>query len=184
MTKNIWITIIFVFVLVFIFPFVSLVLVRLIPGNDQPGFSGHVTKVVYGNIIASQTFNSSKNNLSGVGLSIKNPSNANNKSVVLKIYNSEGVLIRTSEINGYSIQDGSFVKFVFETIPDSLNQDYKFEISSPQATDKDSVGAFWDENVGIPAVYFFKPDSKIKIIIEVVTNLFSRLQLLGSQTFL
>lgn len=178
MNKSIWFTTVVILFMVLFFPVLSLLLVKMVPGNDQPGFSGHVTKVVYGKIVATQTFVSIRNNLTAVGLSIKNPSNANNKSVFVQILDGNNNLLRTGELNGYSIQDGTFVKFVFEPIVDSKNKEYTFKISSPDATDKDSVGAFWDEKVGIPAVYYFKPQSRLEIIKEGFSDLFSRLRFL------
>lgn len=183
MNKFIWFTIVSIFSIVFVIPALALIPLKIIPINDQPGFNGGITKVIYGDIKSSQFFHSNISNFAAIGTSIKNPSLANKKEIIMDLYDSGGNIIRTVKLNGYNIGDGQYVKFVFEPISDSLNKDYQFTISSPQAADHEAIGVFWDELYGIPTVYYKKPDNRLAIAREVYANLFSRLLLRHFQKF-
>lgn len=182
MNKHIIYTSVFVIFLIFILPVISLLPISYVPGNTQPGFIGRSTKNVYGDITVKQEFVSIKNNLSGIGLSIKNPSNANHNEIFVKVFTENGIELRSTSLNGYSIQDGSFVKFIFDPIVDSKNKNYYFEVSSKDSSDLNAMGPFWEENKGLPAVYYFKPANQYEKIKEVYINLFSRFLHLRSQT--
>ena len=189
MKKLIWFTTVTVIFLIFIAPAVLALGIKLIPGGDQPGYSQ--TLSIYGFRNVTQTFTSQDANLTAIGTSIKNPNLKNKKDIILNLFDDKMNLIRTSVINGQNVEDGSFVKFVFDTIPDSENKVYVFTLSSPGAGPEDLIEVFLSQNPpswinqyhydkdtypgGLPIVLYFKPLSKIMIIRSIYSSLFSRL---------
>lgn len=189
MKKLIWFTTITILFLVFVAPAVLALGIKLIPGDDQPGYSQ--TLSIYGIRDVTQTFASQDANLAAIGTSIKNPNLKNKKDIILNLFDERMNVIRTSVINGQNVEDGSFVKFVFDTIPDSENKVYVFTLSSPGAGPEDLIEVFLCQNPpswidqyhydkdthsgGLPIVLYFKPVSKIMVIRSIYSNLFSKL---------
>lgn len=110
-----------------------------IPQNDQPSLDR--TQKLYGDLMVSQVFMSTANNLSGIGLSIKNPNLLNKKDVILSIYAEDGILLRTVSLNGARIADGKFVKFRFAPIKISENRQFLFTLTAPSTSREEA-----DEN--------------------------------------
>ncbi|KKQ91850.1 MAG: hypothetical protein UT58_C0001G0035 [Microgenomates group bacterium GW2011_GWC1_39_7b] len=203
MKKLIWFTTATILFLVFLFPAVLAMGIKLIPNGDQPGYNSDQRLGVYGIRDISQKFISEKANLSAIGTSIRNPNLQNKKDIIFTLFDEKMNIVRTTIINGRNVEDGNFIKFVFEPIFDSKNKTYTFEIVSPDAGPGDTIEVFYVENGislqsmpnwiveytydkkihkgGLPIVLYFKPTSKFEIIKEIYTNLFSRFQSLDSQ---
>lgn len=140
MRKLISFTIIFVLILVFAIPAVLSFGIRYIPSGTQPSLGN--TKKIYGEITLSQSFVSEKHNLSGIGVSIKNPNFANKKNAYVNIYDSGEKVIRTIVLNGQNIADGKFVKILFEPISDSKDKKFSWTFSSPESVFEDALEIF------------------------------------------
>lgn len=191
MNKMIWITTLFVIFLVFIVPGILASTLKMIPLGDQPGYNSNQRLSIYNLRGLSQKFVSKENNLTAVGTSIRNPNLKNKKEVIFNLYDEKNNLIRTSILSGLNIQDGDFVKFIFEPIAGSLNKTYTFTLYSPNAGPEETIEAFYittptdtvieftyDKKIypgGLPIVTFYKPGSKLEIIKKVYFDLLSRL---------
>lgn len=193
MKKLIYFTTGAILFLVFLAPAILALGVKLIPGNDQPGYSQ--TLGIYGKRDITQKFISSGGNLATIGTSIKNPNLANKRDIIFSLYDENMNIIRTNTINGLNVEDGDFLKFTFDPIPDSNGKTYYFNLSSPTAGSEDMIQVFLSQNPpswiveynydqkvypgGIPIVIFYKSVSKIAVIKDIYSNLFSRLLLPG-----
>lgn len=188
MKKLIWLTTLTVlFVLVFLPGLLSLGL-KYLPGNIQPSLDS--TRDVYGLYKVTQEFTSLEPRLTGIGMTIKNPNLKNKESVTFTLYNTNGDLLRQVTYSGANIGDGDFVKFIFDPVEDSQNQKYRFQIESPTANVLEVLPVFittakpsWLGNFiynnevnsgGVSMVAFYKPESKIKVIEEIYSSLFSK----------
>lgn len=140
MKKLVLFSIIFVLILVFIIPAILSFGIKYIPSGTQPSLGN--TKKIYGEIVLSQSFISEKDNLSGIGVSIKNPNFANKKEARVNIYDGEEKLIRTIVLNGQNIADGKFVKILFEPISGSKDKKFSWVISSPESVFEDALEIF------------------------------------------
>lgn len=140
MNKLIIFTTIFVFILVIFLPLSLTFSIRYIPGDIQPSLTN--TEKIYDQSILSQSFISPKDNLAGIGVSIKNPNFANKKDAKVNIYDENNNLIRTTILNGKNIADGKFVKIFFEPIKDSYNKKFTWSISSPDSQFEDALEIF------------------------------------------
>ncbi len=140
MIKHILLTIIFVFILLIVLP-VSLTFgIKYLPGDVQPSLTN--TEKIYGEFSLSQTFISPKDNLAGIGVSIKNPNFANKKEATVKLYDENNNLTRTVVLNGKNIADGKFVKIFFDPISNCLNKKFTWVISSPDSKFEDALEIF------------------------------------------
>jgi hypothetical protein len=191
MKKMIWLTTLSVLFVVFLVPAILAATLKMIPAGDQPGYSSDQRISIYGKRGLSQKFVSREKNLTAIGTSIRNPNLKNKKEIILSLYDENNKLIRTSVLNGQNVQDGDFVKFVFEPISDSLNKTYLFTIFSSEAGPEETIEVFYinsstdsvleytyDEITypgGLPIVTFHKPDSKWEVVGDVYLNLLSRL---------
>lgn len=195
MKKLIWATTLIILFVVFAFPAVLALGIRYLPANIQPSLDG--TKDVYRTFTVSQEFTSLGSGLTGIGMSIRNLNLKNKKDVVLNLFNTKGDLLRTAIINGGIIDDGSFIKFMFNPIPDSKDQKYTMVIECPTAGPEEISPIFYTTNKpswmgkmiyaeakvdgGVSMVMFNKPESKLNVIREIYTNWLSRLLPLHSQ---
>lgn len=136
--------IILVILLIVIIPFGSVFGIRYLPGGIQPSLTN--TEKIYDQVTLTQSFISPKDNLEGIGVSIKNPNFANKKDVTFKIYDENHDLVRTVVLNGKNIADGKFVKIFFEPINDSLNRKFTWFISSPDSKFEDALEIFLTDN--------------------------------------
>ena len=195
MKKLIWITTLSVLFLVFILPGLLALTIKYTPANVQP--PNDKTINIYWIYEASQEFVSQESNLMGIGMTIKNPNLKNKKDVTLSVYDGEGQQLRSSTLNGGSIQDGSYVKFLFEPIEDSQDKEYKFTIANPSAGAEEVLSLFYTKHLpdwigemvfddeivegGISFVTYHKPKSKWEVINGIYSNWLSRLLSLDSQ---
>jgi hypothetical protein len=201
MKKMIWLTTSFVLILLFIVPIVLASALKMVPGNVQPGYNPNLRLSIYSIREFSQKFISTSRNLTAIGTSIRNPNLKNKSDVIFNLYDENGGLIRTVTLSGQNIEDGSFIKFTFPVIPESLNKSYSFTISSPGAGAEETIEVFIlnepDLSSGIteysylgethaggtPLVLFNRPDSRLKTVKSIYINWFSRLLSLRSQKF-
>lgn len=190
MRKLFWLTTITVLFLVFVAPALLALGIKMVPAQDQPGYNPNQRLSIYGKREVSQKFISKEKNLTAVGTSIRNPNLKNKKEIILKLYDSEEKLVRTSVLNGEGVEDGAFIKFVFEPIADSLGKEYKFSLSTPQAGPEETIEVFYIKDApefiteytydeesysgGLPLVTFHKPNSKREVIKDIYTSWLSR----------
>lgn len=195
MKKLIWITSLTVLFVVFILPGFLALGIRTLPANVQPPLHG--TKDVYGLFTVTQEFASLEPRLTGIGMSIKNPNLKNKKEVLVSLYAENGDTLRRVTLSGANIEDGGFVKFMFDPIPDSKDQKYILTIDCPSAGPEEVLPVYYTEETpswvgkmthdekevsgGLSMVTFHKPENKIKVIKEIYLNWFSRFLPLGFQ---
>ncbi len=197
MRKLVWFTTLAILSLVFLVPVVLSLGLKLIPGEDQPGYNPDQRLGIYGKRNIIQKFVSTGANLSAVGTSVRNPNLQNKKDIIFTLFDEKNNVIRKTVINGQNVEDGNFIKFVFDPIPDSKNKTYLFELASPDAGPGDTIEIFYIENGqsgrimpnwivdftydlinkkgGLPIVIYFKPVSRLDVVKEIYSNLFSRL---------
>jgi hypothetical protein len=191
MKKLIWFTTAATLFLIFIVPAILALGLKLIPGEDQPGYNSDQRLSIYLTRDVMQKFVSQEANLSAIGTSIRNPNLKNKKDIILTLFDSKMNVLRTAVISGQNVQDGDFVKFVFDPISDSINETYFFTLASPEAGPEETIEVFytpsapsWIEQYtydstiypgGLPIVLYFKPASKLTVIKDIYSNLFSRL---------
>jgi len=188
MKKLIWFTTVTILFLLFVVPAILALGLKLIPGGDQPGYNSDARLTIYRTREVTQKFVSSSTNLSAIGTSIRNPNLKNKKDIILTLYDDRMDKIRTSTVNGQNIQDGDFIKFVFETIPDSKEKTYTFTLVSPEAGPEETIEVFYTQTMpnwikeysyegstyqgGLPIVLYFKPASKLSVVNSIYSNLF------------
>lgn len=195
MKNLIWLTTLFVLSLILIVPGVFAFALDIIPDGDQPGYNSNMRIAIYGARNITQKFTSRQPNLAAVGTSIRNPNLKNKKEVFFRLYDESNSLLRTSILNGQNLEDGNFVKFLFEPIADSIGKTYMFTIDSTTAGPEETIEVFYIEdkteniieftydekthNGGMPLVTFHKPKSKLDVVKSVYMNLLSRLLFKG-----
>ncbi len=189
MTKFSLFTITTILFLIFVVPALMASLIKMVPNGDQPGYGSMGRVSVYGVRTFTQRFISKQKNLSAIGTTIKNPNLNNKKDINFNLYDTNNNLVRAVVLNGFNIGDGDFVKIVFDVVPDSLNKEYYFTLSSPDASEEEIVELFitaqtseildylYDGETkqgGAPIVTFHKLDSKLETIKKVYLNLLSK----------
>lgn len=191
MKKLIWFTTISILSFVFLTPIILALGIKMIPGEDQPGYNPDQRLSIYRTRDVTQKFVSSDTNLSAIGTSIRNPNLKNKKDIILTLFDAKMATVRTSIINGQNVEDGNFIKFVFDPISDSENKTYFFTLASPDAGPEETIEVFYTQSMpgwieqysydkktysgGLPIVLYFKPVSKITVIMDIYSDLFSRL---------
>lgn len=123
-----------------VLPLISTFAIRVIPGGIQPPL-GNTVKI-YNPFTYSQSFTSPDDNLTGIGVSIKNPNFANKKKLTINFYGDGGKLIREVTLNGQNIADGKFVKILFEPILDSKGKKFTWSVSSAESLFTDALEIF------------------------------------------
>ncbi len=126
--------------LIFLIPLLLALFIKEIPNNGQPSLEG--TQIIYKDVKTQQSFKSEMSNLSGIGMSIKNPYFRNKKDLVFKLLTEEKQIIRTVTVNGANIPDGDFIRINFEKIPDSKNKQYVLSLDSPNTESNESLEVF------------------------------------------
>lgn len=134
------ISIFFVLFLIFILPLLLSFLLREIPYDIQPSLEG--TQIVYKGVALSQQFMTNMANLSGIGMSIKNPYFRNKKSLIVNLQSDDKSTIRSINLNGANVQDGDFMKIQFDPISDSAGKKYYLEIFAPDSESQESLEIF------------------------------------------
>lgn len=191
MKKLIWFTTISVLFLIFVIPAILAMGIKMVPGEDQPGYNPDQRLSIYGIRGITQKFVSSGTNLSAIGTSIRNPNLKNKKDIIFNLYNEKMETLRTSIINGQNVEDGNFIKFIFDPISDSKNKIYYFTLASPDAGPEETIEVFYTKDLpswieqysydkkeyqgGLPIVLYFKPVSKVAVIKDIYANLSSKL---------
>ncbi len=138
--KPVIFTVSFVIFLTLILPVGLTFVVRNIPGDVQPPLKD--TKKIYGQYIYYQSFISPRDNLVGIGVSLKNPRFVNKNYTFFNLYDDKDTIIRKVDLRGENIADGQFVKILFEPVAASLNKKFTWSISSPDSTKDDSLEVF------------------------------------------
>jgi hypothetical protein len=194
MKKIIWFTVLTVLGIVFVAPAILSAALPMIPAGVQPGYNPNMRLSIYSDRVFVQKFTSKINNLTAIGLSIRNPNLKNQSDVIFNIYNLDGTLLRGITISGRNLEDGSFIKLVFPPIADSLNKEYLFSLSTPGAGAEETIEVFltsmpgesgiidysYDGEThsgGTPIVLYGKPESKLATITSVYTSWLSKLLL-------
>lgn len=144
-TKAIRVTVLTTLTLIIIIPVLLSIKISYLPDRLQPGLGA--TERIYKDVTLTQGFESKKNNLSGIGLSIKNPYFRNKNDLILSIKDTNGSLLRTMSINGANIEDGSFLILKFDSLNNSKNKNYSFELSAPGSENSDSLEVFYTKNL-------------------------------------
>ncbi len=127
--------------LVILFPALLSLGIRIIPGQMQPSLG--TTERIYSTSVVTETFTASRNNLNGIGLSLKNPNYQNKQNVVVSLFSEEGELLGESTVNGVSIPDGDFIKFIFKPVEESRGKNFVFVLSSVWSQDSDATEVFY-----------------------------------------
>jgi len=190
----IWATSLFVLFLLFLFPAVMALTIDIIPYSNQPGYDSNIRLSVYKQHDFKQYFVSQDDRLTAIGTSIRNPNLKNKKNIILRVFDEGDNFIRSSELSGVNIEDGDFVKFVFEPILESKGKSYYFILSSPDAGQEETIEVFIinpNESIlnyeylgerfsgGVPLVTFHKPENKLFVIKKIYSSWFSKFRFLG-----
>lgn len=133
-------TILFTIFLSFMLPFFLALFLREIPNDPQPSLEN--TQQISKEATLSQHFISSTDNLSAVGMSIKNPNLRNRKDLTFQLF-LENELLREVKKNGTSIADGAFVVFKFQPISNSENKKFVFQLHAPESSNEESLEVFF-----------------------------------------
>ena len=115
--------------------------IRVIPGQVQPSMG--MTERIYSTSVVTEVFSANRNNLSGIGVSLKNPNLQNKQDVVVSLFNDNSELLGQSTVNGASIPDGGFIKFIFEPIRNSEGKNFVFVLSSIWSHQSDATEVFY-----------------------------------------
>lgn len=176
--------IVFVFLLTVIMPLGLVFGIRYLPGGVQPPLGN--TERVYKERTLLQDFISPRNNLVGIGVSIKNPNFANKKAININIYSDQNKIIRKVVLNGQNIADGKFVKIFFDPIDNSLNKKFSWSISSSDSTIEDAIEVFltdkqpqWSLDLkvnneiykqGLSYITLHRPTNSIEVLKEITSD--------------
>ncbi|BCX14743.1 MAG: hypothetical protein KatS3mg088_426 [Patescibacteria group bacterium] len=175
-------------VIIFLTPFVFSLFLKRIPYQFQPPFLG--SEKLYSNVVFSQHFVSPKENLSAIGLSIRNFNLQSKGDIFLEVF-LDGRKIRESVVKSGSIKDGDLVIFTFEKIPDSFGKNFVFKLRAPD-TDKAKAYEVYTTNMPqsfvsdfyindslmdktISFMIYTAPQNRLVLAIEIYKYWFSRL---------
>ncbi len=140
MKKLIILSSIFVLFLLVVIPVLLTFSIRTIPGGVQPSLGN--TQKIYGDFTLSQAFVSPEDNLTGIGVSIKNPNFANKKNTQVEILDENNNILRKVTLNGQNIADGNFVKIIFDPITSARDKKFIWFTSSKESTFDDALEIF------------------------------------------
>lgn len=190
MKTEIILTISFVIFSIIFVPAILVFGIRFIPSGIQPSLK--TTQGIYKDIKLSQSFMSEEDNLSGIGVSIKNPQLINKKNIYIKLLDKNNNLLREVTLNGKNIADGEFVKITFDPIKDSKNRKFIWVTEAPDASKDDSLEIFLTDRKGewsleykvndeisdmsLSYVTLHKPDSKLQILKIILLGFSSNLK--------
>lgn len=176
-----------------VLPALATFVIKVIPGGVQPSL-GNTVKI-YDSLSYSQSFVSPENNLTGVGVSIKNPNFANKKNLSVKLLDEDDKLIREVTLNGQNIADGKFVKILFEPILDSRGKKFTWSVSSKESLFTDALEIFitdkkpsWSLDLkendkvvpdGLSYVTLHRPLSATEVLTTVINGLINKILLDG-----
>lgn len=138
--KWVILTLVFIFLILIVLPVILTFFIRVIPGGIQPPLT--TTKKVYQEYVYYQRFISPEDNLTGIGVSIKNPNFINKQALIVNLYDDKDKLIREIFLNGQNIGDGKFVKIIFEPIKYSQGKIFTWSVVSSRSTVEDAMEIF------------------------------------------
>lgn len=138
--KIVFFTTFFIVFLVLILPGLVGLGIRFISSGPQPPLS--TVQDIEGEIVVAQEFISPEDRLTGVALSLKNPNLQNKKDITLTLEDENYQPIRTSTLNGSHVQDGEYVKFLFNPVANSKDRKFVLSFSAPQANNLDDMQIF------------------------------------------
>ncbi len=183
--KKIYILILFIFVIPFLLSF----LIKEIPNDVQPSLEG--TQIIFKDLAVLQSFRPSMDNLSGIGMSIKNPYFRNKKDITFNILSENKQSLREVTINGLNIPDGDLIKISFDPVPNSKNKQYFLSILSKETTDNEAIEVFltskktaWIGDLNINSekqdsalsfITYHKSSNIFAVSFEIFTQLLKRL---------
>lgn len=147
--------------------------IRLIPENTQPSLT--TTERIYSDSIVGQAFDAFRDNLSGIGLSIKNPNYQNKKDLTVELLDNNGRVLRSRSINGASIADGDYVKFIFDPVHNSNGKRYNFTVSASQADVSEALEVFYSDKPNLSFVALYRPKNIISLNTEIYENILTNL---------
>jgi hypothetical protein len=169
--RNILITF---FIAIFLIPLILSFFIKEIPNDTQASLEG--TRGIYKDSPVTQFFRSNRENLSGIGTSIKNPNFRNKKDLILNLYDSDKSVVRTVTRSGYTIPDGDFIILRFTPIKDSKNKTFYFTLSSPNSESNEAFETFLSSQkiqwIGDLYINSEKSESKIPFVLYHKPNNF------------
>lgn len=118
--------------------------IKVIPGKPQPSLGA--TEHIYSTSVVAEVFTAQSDGLGGIGTSLKNPNLQNKQNVVISLFDENGQLLRESIVNGASIPDGDFVKFLFKPVENSKDRNFVFVLSSIWSTEDDATEVFYSND--------------------------------------
>lgn len=133
-------TLVFILFALLLLPLLLSLFIKNIPNDIQPSLEG--TQIIYKDLTVAQSFISNTANLSGIGMSIKNPYLRNKKSLILNLQKEDRSVVRSVNLNGVNILDGDFMKISFNPIPDSAGKRYYLELLAPDSESQESLEIF------------------------------------------
>ncbi|RJQ24508.1 hypothetical protein C4577_07650 [Candidatus Parcubacteria bacterium] len=161
------------FLVIVTIPALLILSLNEIPGRVQPSLD--FTQKIYEGVVLEQDFKSVNNNLTAIGISIKNPNLVNNKDIILTIFDGDQILEK-AVLNGFNIPDGSFVKFGFPALKQSKNNTYSFILTAPNVLSIEALEVFLsDSEQSISFVDFYLPQNSIYLIQNVYFGILSKL---------
>ena len=157
------------------------------------GFQGSLdfNERLYGEFSVKQVIYPTSGNLSDIALTIRNPVNANDKDLLVKLVDSNDQVVREKVINGRNIPDGDYLKVNFSPVVDSAGKSYFLALSSPKSEEAKALQVYLsgksDPSFGdiyvkdekkpghIAAVLFYSSENKLNLIGEMINSLIQRL---------
>jgi hypothetical protein len=177
----------FFLVLVFASPIFMSFGLRYIPYSFQPPLFG--SEKLFNEQSLSQEFISPQDNLTAIGVSIRNFNLQSKGDVILEVY-SRGGLIRRSVVSGSSIKDGDIVIFTFDKIPNSRSVSYVFKLSTLEVgkekayevyttnEPQDFAGSLYINDMPVEKpisfLLYFAPESRFSLIYDIYKSWFNR----------
>lgn len=118
--------------LVLIFPALLSLIIKTIPEKQQSSLDGTIK--LFGERKIAQKIAVSKNNFSGIGISVRNPNYINKNDLIFTVYSEDNLTLRQMAISGLHINDGDLLKINFPPISDSANKNFTIEFTSPKSS--------------------------------------------------
>jgi hypothetical protein len=117
---------------------ISLLTVRRVADTDQPVFEKEVW--VYGSQKVTQTIVPHHNGFNLAMIYLRNVALRNDLPFTFSLLDSAGKEIRSIPVNGTNIGDGTYIKFQFPPIPDSMGRTYTIVLSAPGSDLSRAIG--------------------------------------------
>ncbi len=175
----------FLIVFIFITPFLLSFLIKEVYNDVQPSLEG--TQIIFKGVTALQSFRSQMDNLSGIGMSIKNPYFRNKKNITFSILSEDKQLLREITLNGMNIPDGDLIKIPFDILPNSKNKKYFLSVFSKDTENNEAleifltskktswVGDFYINSEKQDSNFSFFTYHKSSNILTITTEIFTQL---------